>query len=255
MFLQRAASCCGDWLFRSLCIIVFAGRSRNVKYFKGVNVNPDFWLEKWKSKDIAFHQAQANPLLVKYFKQLVLAKGSRVFVPLCGKTLDIVWLLGQGYRVAGAELSEIAIEELFIELGVKPDVVEVGTLKHYRANNIDIFGGDFFNLDSAVLGPVDAIYDRAALVALPKGMRGEYTSHLMQITGRAPQFVICFEYNQKMMAGPPFSIDTTEINQHYSGKYQLHGIDSTDVAGGLKGVCPATENVWLLSHDEYQFLD
>lgn len=211
-------------------------------------MDTSFWLQKWEDKQIGFHQSQANPLLVKWFKELSLEQGSRVFVPLCGKTPDIAWLLSNGYRVAGAELSEIAINELFLELGMKPEVTEVGSFKHYVGKNIDIFVGDVFNLTATLLGQVDAIYDRAALVALPEAMRRQYSSHLMQITNSAPQIVICFEYDQELLAGPPFSIDTTEINQLYGDVYQLRSLESVDVVGGLKKKCPANEIAWLLSN-------
>lgn len=212
-------------------------------------MDPDFWLQKWKIKDIAFHQAEANPLMVKFFKAFPLAHASRVFLPLCGKTFDIAWLLSNGYRVAGAELSELAIEELFRDLGMKPEVTEAGKLKHYVGKNLDVFVGDFFDLSASILGPVDAIYDRAALVALPEDMRGQYTNHLMQITNSAQQFVICFEYDQKLMAGPPFSVDADEVNQHYSGVYRLNSIERAEVVGGLKGIVAAKEHAWLLRRD------
>ena len=211
-------------------------------------MDTNFWLQQWEMKHIGFHQTQANPLLVKWFKELSLEQGSRVFVPLCGKTLDIAWLLSNEYRVAGVELSEIAIEELFLELGMKPKVTEAGNLKHYVGKNIDIFVGDIFDLSATLLGPVDAIYDRAALVALPADRRRRYTSHLMQITNRASQLVICFEYDQTLQAGPPFSISTIEINQHYGDVYHLRPLESVDVTGGLKGKCAAKENAWLLSN-------
>src|SRR5690349_18438288 len=124
-----------------------------------------FWHERWETNDIAFHKNEANPLLVRCFAALSLSKGSRVFVPLCGKTLDIHWLLSEGFRVAGAELSKVAIEQLFTELGVEPKVSRDGEVDHYSATNIDVFVGDIFQLSSEVLGPVDAVYDRAALVA------------------------------------------------------------------------------------------
>lgn len=213
-------------------------------------MNPDFWLQKWRINDIGFHQTEANPLLVQHFQALSLAQGSRVFLPLCGKTRDIAWLLSHGYRVAGAELSDLAIEALFLELGITPEVTTCGTLKHYSAHSIDIFVGDIFNVSAALLGPVDAVYDRAALVALPESMREHYTSHLARITAHAPQLVICFEYDPQCMAGPPFSIDAVEIHRHYGDRYRLDCIASVDVAGGLKGICAAKENVWLLSNDE-----
>lgn len=205
-----------------------------------------FWQKKWQIKDIGFHQAHVNPLLVKYFNTLYLGKKSRVFLPLCGKTLDIAWLLSQGCRVVGVELSKIAVDELFIELDMQPQIIKSGRLIRYSAKHIDIFLGDIFNVSAAILGSVDAIYDRAALVALPKNIRQQYTGHLMQITNRAQQLVICFEYDQSLMEGPPFSIAAEEIHQHYADNYNVRLLDSIDVAGGLKGVCAATENSWLL---------
>lgn len=209
----------------------------------------DSWHQKWERNNIAFHRTEANPLLVKYFNELSLAKGSRVFVPLCGKTLDIRWLLSNGYRVAGAELSKIAIEQLFAELEVTPEISRDDELDHYRAKHIDIFVGDIFDLSNKMLAPVDAIYDRAALVALPEEMRDRYAAHLTEITNKAPQLLICYKYDQSLMEGPPFSISNEEVNQHYRNSYDLTLIASTDIAGGLKGRCAAKENVWLLKND------
>ena len=212
-------------------------------------MDASFWHQRWEKNEIAFHESAANPLLVKYFKDLCLAKGSRVFVPLCGKTLDIGWLLSSGYRVAGAELSETAIKQLFIELGVEPAISEVDQVKRYSATHIDIFAGDIFHLSGKILGPVDAIYDRAALVALPEQMRNRYAAHLMEITDTAPQLLICYQYDQALVDGPPFSISNEEVNRHYRGRYELTLLGSADVSGGLKGKCAAKENVWLLNDE------
>jgi len=206
----------------------------------------DFWHQRWAQSDIGFHQSDANPLLVKHFNALSLPKGSRILLPLCGKTLDIGWLLAEGYRVVGAELSDMAIEQLFTELGVKPYITDTGTLKHYRAEHIDMFVGDFFHLSREVLGSVDAIYDRAALVALPEAMRRQYTAHVMEVAHTAPQLLICYVYEQGLMPGPPFSITNEEVKRHYSDSYELKFLADVDVPGGMKGVCAATENVWLL---------
>jgi thiopurine S-methyltransferase len=211
-------------------------------------VDASFWKQRWEKGEIAFHEREANPLLVKYFEALVLPNGSRIFVPLCGKTLDIAWLLSHGYRVAGAELSEIAVKQLFEGLGVKPHISGVDYLQHYSAQDIDIFLGDLFHLSREMLGPIDAVYDRAALVALPEDMRNRYTAHLMKITGNAPQLVISYEYDQSKVPGPPFSVTNDEVRRHYAGRYALTLLASSDVPGGLKGKCPAKENVWLLKN-------
>ena len=205
-----------------------------------------FWLQKWEKNNIAFHRSDANPSLVNHFDQLALAKGSRIFVPLCGKTLDIAWLLAQGYRVVGAELAEMAIDQLFVELGVEPTVLDLGDVKHYSATGIDIFVGNIFDVSRKMLGAVDAVYDRAALVALPKAMRNRYTAHLMEVTDKAPQLLVTYEYDQSVMDGPPFSISDEEVNQHYRHSYGLNLLVSADVPGGLKGKCAAKETVWRL---------
>jgi len=209
-------------------------------------MDPAFWHQRWEKNEIGFHEGQTNPLLVKHFRELSLAKGRRIFVPLCGKTLDISWLLSKGFLVAGAELSQLAIEQLFMELGVQPEILRVGELEQWSANNLDIFVGDIFALSKKMLGPVDAIYDRAALVAFPREMRNRYTAHLTEITGRAPQLLISYEYDQSLKEGPPFSVSHEEVHRQYASRYDVTLVTSTDVAGGLKGKVSAKENVWLL---------
>ena len=175
-----------------------------------------------------------------------LAREDRVFVPLCGKTLDIAWLLAQGHRVAGAELSEVAIRDLFEALGTKPSVSKIGSLKHYSATALDIFVGDIFDLTTEALGPVQVVFDRAALVALPAEMRTRYADHLATITQYARQMLITFEYDQDAMSGPPFSVPDPEVHQHYSEGFEIEKLSSADVDGGLKGICPALETLWAI---------
>ena len=91
-------------------------------------MDPEFWTQRWRKSEIGFHEGKANALLVEHFKDMHGNRGDRVFVPLCGKTRDLDWLLSQGYRVAGAELSETAIKQLFAELGVEPEISEQGDL-------------------------------------------------------------------------------------------------------------------------------
>ncbi|HEY0922738.1 thiopurine S-methyltransferase [Rheinheimera pacifica] len=210
-------------------------------------MNPEFWQEKWQKREIAFHQAAANPLLVSWFNQLEIAPGATVFLPLCGKSLDIHWLLAQGYHVVGAELSEMAVQELFAELGLTPGVSSAGNLLHYQSDKLQVFVGDIFQLSKDTLGPVAAIYDRAALVALPDAMRQRYAQHLITISQGAPQLVICFEYDQAQLAGPPFSVDSLEMHKLYSSVYSLTCLEKLEVPGGLKRKCQATEIGWLLT--------
>lgn len=210
----------------------------------------NFWHDKWARGEIAFHQSQANPFLVAHVEKLNLAQGDRVFLPLCGKTLDIAWLLGKGYRIAGAELSKLAVNELFESLGVKPQIEETGALLHYHAQQIDIFVGNIFDLSTQMLGPVNAVYDRAALVALPAETRKQYARHLMDITSVAKQLVITYEYDQSLIDGPPFSISADEMRMHYGAGYELTPLETRDVEGGMKGKAASTETAWLLQKPE-----
>lgn len=205
-----------------------------------------FWHQKWERGEIAFHQNQVNPLLAAYSEKLNLTKGARVFLPLCGKTLDMEWLLANEYRVVGAELSDIAIAELFQSLGLQPQVVKAGALMHYSAENIDIYVGDIFDLTALTLGAIDAIYDRAAIVALPADIRKVYAAHLMSIGATAPQLVITYEYDQSLIEGPPFSVSEAELRQHYGTGYEVTALETKHVEGGMKGKAPSTETVWLL---------
>ena len=145
-------------------------------------------------------------MLAAHLDALALAPGSRIFVPLCGKAVDIPWLLSRGYRVTGVELSDIAVRELFDGMGVAPDISDRGAQACYAADGIEIFTGDLFGLDADRIGTVDAVYDRAALVALPAEMRARYAAHVAEVSRTAPQLVVTFEYDQAAMAGPPFSV-------------------------------------------------
>ena len=210
-------------------------------------MDANFWHLKWKNNQIGFHASRPNPKLVAHYSALDLKPTNKIFLPLCGKSLDIGWFLSQGYRVSGIELSELAIEQLFAELGVVPSISQEGSLKHFAADNLDIFVGDVFNLDKKLLGNVDAIYDRAALVALPEDMRARYTEHLVSITNAAPQLLLTFEYDQSLMPGPPFSVTPGKVNRYYAGHYSVRLLERAEVEGGLKGKCPATESAWLLA--------
>jgi len=206
----------------------------------------NLWLERWKNREIGFNQQSPNPFMVKYFNQLALAAKPRVFVPLCGKTIDISWLLAQGYEVVAIELSEQAVIELFEELEVNAEVSDQGALKLYKAEGLEVYVGDIFDLSQEFVGTIDAIYDRAALVALTKEVRQAYTAHLRKISNNAKQLLLCFEYDQSLMNRTPYSVDAQEVKEHYAEYYELQQLCKEEIVGGFKGKIPASDVVWLL---------
>jgi thiopurine S-methyltransferase len=208
-------------------------------------MDANFWRQKWLEGDIGFHQSQVEPALVAYLAACKLPAKARIFLPLCGKTLDMLWLQQQGYQVVGAELSELAVEQFFQSLGVVPDITEYPRHRHYRSTDIEIWLGDLFELDQAMLGQVDAVYDRAALVALPADMRTRYAQQVSAITAQAPQLLLSFVYEQQLYAGPPFAVTADEIQQLYAEHYRLHLLAEQSGAR-LKNQTPVTTQCWLL---------
>lgn len=206
----------------------------------------NLWLEKWEKREIGFNQNRVNAFLIKYFKKLNLEKNANILVPLCGKSIDIAWFLSEGFSVTGIELSEIAVEELFLELGITPSISNLGEVKLYSSEQLNLFVGDIFKVTSKMIGEIDAIYDRAAIVALTKELRIKYAEHLRSISNNAPQLLLCFEYNQLLMNRTPYSVDELEVKMHYAQHYEIELLERVAIAGGFKGKLPASDVVWLL---------
>ncbi|MBI1251364.1 MAG: thiopurine S-methyltransferase [Alphaproteobacteria bacterium] len=205
-----------------------------------------FWRQRWERNEIAFHEGAPNAMLVKHWAALALPSRARVFVPLCGKTRDIGWLLRQGFRVVGAELSALAVESLFADLGAAPTITPMGALTLYAHEDVAVFQGDLFALTREMLGAVDAVYDRAALVALPLDLRARYADFVPALTALAPQLVIAFTYDQAQMDGPPFCVDADAVRALYGAQFDVALLQSAAIQGGLKGKVAATEDVWAL---------
>ena len=209
-------------------------------------MDANFWHDKWAAQEIGFHQSIPNPHLVQFSSTLKLKPEDQVLVPLCGKTNDIGWFLNQGQKICGVELNESAVQALFESLKTPPQIEEMASLKCYQCKNLKVLVGDIFNVTPDMLGPVQAVYDRAALVALPPAMRIRYTEHLRSLSHHAQQLLITFEYDQNVMAGPPHSVPDDEVRQHYGLHYKIHRLAEEAVAGGLKKTTPANEVVWHL---------
>jgi thiopurine S-methyltransferase len=179
-------------------------------------MDSNFWHSRWSEGKIGFHEGKPNEHLVKHLA--VLGTKARVFVPLCGKSEDLAFLAAQGHELIGVELVESAVQAFFDEHGVKPTVSKHGPFTQYTAQNITLLAGDFFACTPALLGRVDALYDRAAVIALPEQMRGGYVKHLrtlMPVGARG--LIITVEYPQDKMEGPPFSVPEAELRAHYAG--------------------------------------
>jgi thiopurine S-methyltransferase len=192
-------------------------------------MEPDFWRARWSEGRTGFHEGKANALLVKHLS--VLEPARRLFVPLCGKAEDLAFLAAQGHDVVGVELVESAVQAFFEEHGVKPEVTPAGKFTKYSAPRLTLFAGDFFATTRELLGNVDALYDRAALIALPEPMRAGYVRHLRALLpAGAPGLVITVEYPQDALEGPPFSVPEAEVRTHYTGA-KIELVDTVKAEG------------------------
>ncbi|MDT3231816.1 thiopurine S-methyltransferase [Pseudomonas synxantha] len=212
-----------------------------------------FWQERWATNQIGFHQVEVNPYLQQYWSTLAVAGGSKVFVPLCGKSLDMMWLAGRGHRVMGVEVSEQAVKAFFSEQALTPQVDQRGAFKVYQAGLIEVWCGDFFVLDAGAVADCKALYDRAALIALPQQMRPQYTEHLDSLLARGCEgLLIAVDYDQAQRAGPPFSVPDEEVQSLLGPHWKVVTLQELDILSQSRkfmadGVTRLEERVYRLT--------
>lgn len=208
------------------------------------------WQSRWQEGRIGFHLPEYNKQLLKYWSELEVDKSCPVFVPLCGKTLDLVWLRQQGHEVTGSELIEMAVKAFFEEQDVEPDIEQQGELCRWRYSGLGLIQGDFFAIPASSIN-ASVFYDRAALIALPESMRKQYVVQLLNAAPAIEQgLLITVEYEQSQMTGPPFSVSEQEVRSLYSDLFdvQLLTREDTNVSPKMKsaGLTAMTESVYKL---------
>ena len=193
-------------------------------------MHAEFWQQRWRDNQIGFHQQQVTPLLEQYWDAVDVDAGSKVFVPLAGKSLDMAWLAARGHRVLGVELSQLAVEQFYDEHELTPTIRDMRYGRHYSAGAIELVCGDAFALDAAILADCTGVYDRAALIALPPELRRRYAAELYS---RLPQgcrgLLVTLEYPQHEKDGPPFSVPEDEVRALYAGHWTIDMLERRDI--------------------------
>jgi thiopurine S-methyltransferase len=205
-----------------------------------------FWRERWDEGRIGFHEGKPNALLQRHVAAL--GAGRRVLVPLCGKSDDLAYLAAAGHAVVGVELVEDAARAFFAEHGLAPEASRAGDLTRLRAGAVEILAGDLFAARRDDVGAVDALYDRAALIAFPPEMRPRYVAHLRTLLA-APAvrgLLVSLEYPHGALEGPPFSVDDAEVRRHWPEATLLEAIDTASERLRAAGVS-ATERAYALT--------
>ena len=199
-------------------------------------MDTDFWHRRWREGRTGFHQSRPTPLLLEHWPALALAPGSRVFVPLAGKSLDLAWLAAQGHRVLGVELSPLAVAQFFEQQGLTPQVHESRYGHHHRAGDIELICGDVFGLDADALAGCAAVYDRAALIALPRELRLRYVRELhAHLPAGCRGLLITLDYPPHEKQGPPFAVPEAEVRVLYGRDWSVTTLERRDILAQQPG--------------------
>ncbi|TVP88828.1 MAG: thiopurine S-methyltransferase [Pseudomonadaceae bacterium] len=178
----------------------------------------EFWQERWAKGETGFHKSRPNPLLSRWWSSLGLHTAAPVWVPLCGKSLDMAWLREQGHPVVGIELARSALESFAAEQRLQLGWREQGEFAIGEGEGYCLYCGDFFALTAEDVARVEGVYDRAALIALPETMRGPYVEHMRQVLPAGWRLLlITLDYAQAERPGPPFSVPDVEVRTLFSG--------------------------------------
>ncbi len=213
----------------------------------------EFWHQRWQQNQIGFHQSEINTHLQQFWGHLALPPESRVFVPLCGKSRDLLWLRAQGHPVLGVEVSPIAVTAFFEENRLQPVVDRQGPFQRFESDGLTILCGDFFQMEATDLGPIGGVYDRASLVALPPAMRLDYVRHLDRILPPHIRILlVTMAYPQDEMQGPPFSVQEDEVESLFERRFDSRLLAELDILEEnprfrRKGLSALREAVYLLS--------
>jgi len=219
-------------------------------------MKPKFWLERWQQNQIGFHQAEHNKLLLEFWPRLGLKPRDKVFVPLCGKSLDMRWLEHAGHEVVGVELAEIAVRTYFAEAHEQVQQTPVDRFMLHQGPQTSIYHGDFFDLTAPLLEGVSALFDRGALVALPPDMRFRYVDHLLRIIpDNSRILLLTFEYDQHQVSGPPHSVMPDEVESLFGQRCAVDLLESIVTSllpphFAAQGVSQAVESVYLITKSD-----
>ncbi|MDH3870182.1 MAG: thiopurine S-methyltransferase [Desulfuromonadales bacterium] len=196
-----------------------------------------FWHRRWQKNEIGFHMTDPHHFLQQFFPLLQTQPTDSVFVPLCGKSPDLVWLREEGLKVVGIELSRTAIVAFFNENDLPGHWTDEAVLPFCSAEGYKLYCGDFFDLTATEVSGINAYYDRGALVALPPEMRVRYVAHmaaLMPPGGRV--LLISYSYNQSETKGPPFSVPQQELEILFSESFRVEILSEEDVLRSHQGL-------------------
>ena len=210
----------------------------------------DFWLDIWQKNQTRFHQENFNRHLTKFITDLKLAKKTKTLVPLCGKTLDLLFLKSLDLDITGIEISHLAIKQFFLENNLKIERQHNNIYQYDE--NLKIICTDFFSYQNNQ--KFSFVYDRASLIALSKEDRKKYVNVLKSILEKnAKILIIILEYTSTKDIAPPYSVSTNDFYELFSSDFTIKllcekKIEQKNIK--IKEINTMTERVYLLKFNQ-----
>lgn len=193
----------------------------------------EFWLERWRTGQTGWHQDDGHAFLPRWWPVLEARAGvprfRRAFVPLCGASPDMLWLRARGTAVVGVDLSPLALRTFFEDAGLAAAVNRVCLFERWSADDVELLAGDFFDVDAESIGTFDAVYDRAALIALPAPLRARYAARIAALAAPGTRMLLVGLDYDAHASGPPFPVPDAEIDALYRDAFSIALLGTADV--------------------------
>ena len=207
----------------------------------------EFWHNRWSRQQTGWHKSEFNDLLIKYWPTINAHTNCEVVVPLCGKSLDMVWLAKQGHSVTGLEMVEQAVKTFFSENELEYNTIENSTYKIHSSEPYTIIQGNIFDIEAGLL-KADAWYDRAAMIAIEPSDRKAYVEQIRnQTNAGAAGLLITFAYPQEQMEGPPFALHDTHVYDLFSEGFEVECLEKIQLEDDKdRGLSNVTSTVFKI---------
>lgn len=204
------------------------------------DMSKNTWEDCWSVGKTFFHRSAYHPMLVEHIEKLINGRSNLViFIPLCGKSLDIKYLYDLGHTVVGVEGAKSPIEEFFGEHNLeftKSDCPSVnGSVYKNGDNRIRIYHGDMFDFNGKDEVKFSGVWDRGSFGAINKTDRPKYVELLTSMVTEDCQYLLnTYDYNPEQFSGPPHCFTDEEMLGYWGHKWNITRIHYEDVNNDSK---------------------
>lgn len=181
-----------------------------------------YWQSRWRKGKTGWHMDTVYPPLPTFWDDVNIESGSRILVPLCGKSLDLGWFVDHGHTVTGIDVSAKAIHHIMQQHPESFTKDSSHGFTVYRSESLVLWQGDYSKLPTDEIPTQDLIYDKASIIALPPEKRLDHANKHIELCSTHTQILLqTFEYEQSEMHGPPFAVHEEELKKLFGNRFKL----------------------------------